>query len=138
MIFTCFAYTGVLADLAAGELTSATTVDALLATSGYAFAAGHSLAEVEAFELAWGGYLRFEADSVFTVAATDGQVHFSDLDPAPVFGPMTTADWRYLVLVNHGSGAPYLCLDCGATRSAAAGTLSLLPGAEPYLRLVIG
>ncbi len=136
MILTGSAYTGALADLAAGALTSASEIDALLASSAYTFAAGHDLAAVAAHELSGGGYARQVAGSTFTVATAGLAVSFAALDPAPAFGPMTTTDWRYVVLINHATSAPYLCLDSGAANALAAASLTLSAGDLPYLRLV--
>lgn len=138
MSLTGIAYTAALADLAAGTFTAATQIDVLLASSGYTFGAAHAVSDVEPYEVADASYARFVAGSVFTVGVVSGEVHFSALDPAPSWPALSTTDWRYAVLLQHTSGAPYLCLDSGVTNSRDGGTLSINPGADPYLRLVIG
>ena len=136
MIFTGSVYDKALLDLAAGTLTDATVIDALLLTSGYVFDRTDTVASAFVDEVADAGYARFDASAVFTIAQVDDEVQYQVLTPEPSFGPFSTADWRYVVLFNHASDAVYLCLDSGQANALAAASFTVDPGDEPYLRLV--
>jgi hypothetical protein len=123
-------------DLAMGAMTSGTIIDGLLLASNYTFNRADADVTTFGYELSGGSYSRFNASAVFVVVNAVDEVQYQNTTPQVEFTPFTATDWQYVVLFNHVSNHPYLCIDTGVVNHQVSSGFTLEPGPDPYIRLV--
>lgn len=136
MTHQVFAYNNVVIDLSSGNLTAATTVNAMLLKDTYTFNNEDALTtDINSHEATGSGYARFTGAAVFFIEQVADEIQYRYLTPAIEFAAFTSSNWRYIVIYNSSTDKNLLCIDTGVTNVQAGTGFVYEPGADPYMRL---
>lgn len=131
--WTVTAYKGALTDLTAGNLTSATTMSALMLSGTYAFGYTHAFASITPNEITATGYARCTRSTTFTVEQQKEQWRFINPSPSFLFAAFT-GSFRQILIYNATTNVPYLLVKY-VTRYSVSSTsaFTLSSGGLPWL-----
>lgn len=130
--WTLTAYKGALTDLTAGNLTSATTMSALMLSGNYAFNYTHAFTSITPNEITATGYARCTRSTTFTIDQQKEQWRF--INPSPSFNFASfTGSFRQILIYNATTNVPYLLAKYITRINLTASSYTLSSGGLPWL-----
>lgn len=134
--FASNVYDSFLVDLATGQLSSGTTMNALILSNSYNYDPTHTnVAAVSANEISGGSYARFTGSAVFTITQVNDSMQYTALTPTVTFVAFT-GTWRYIILFNNTApNKLYMCFDAGVPITQTTTAVTLSSGTDPFITL---